>query len=102
MEPGHDVVVGEIDLPELRRWLRHRDGGRRAGRAVPLEQPGEVDVDELVAVHREHIAVLLPERRREADRASAAEPLRLPRADDLDTEAAEAALELRFLPGRRS
>ena len=73
------------------------DGGRATvtvaaapARAVPLEQAVEVDVDELVAVQRQNVAVLQPRSRREADRAAAAEPLGLARAGDLDAEAGEA------------
>ena len=74
---------------------------RRRARAVPLEQAVEVDVDQLVAVQREHVAVL---QARSAPRSGSPPPRpsrsRLPRAGDLDAEAGEALLELRLLAGR--
>ena len=47
-----------------------------------------------------HVAALAAERGGEPDRASAAEPLGLARAGDLDAEAGETLLEVRLLPGR--
>ena len=101
VEAGHDVVVGEIDLPELRRRLRDGDRRCRPARAMPRQQRREIDVDELVAVHREDVAALVAGSGGEADRASAAEPLGLARARDLDSEAGE-ALPRTPAPARRS
>ena len=100
MEARDDVVVGEVDLTELRRRLRDGQRRERAGRPVPFEQRAEVDVDELVAVHREHVAVLGSRAGRVPDPATAAEPLGLARADELDAEPREAPLEL-SPPARR-
>ena len=65
---------------------------------APFEERGEVDVDELVAVHREHVAALAPCFGRVADPASAPEALGLARAGELDAEPREVALELLLLP----
>ena len=64
LEPAHDVVVVDVDEAELR--LRLRDGDRRERTARPVggQQRREVDVDELVAVQREDVALLRPERAR--------------------------------------
>ena len=57
-EPVHDVVVADVDETELRPRLRDGDRGERAAGLVRGEQAGEVDVDELVAVQREDVALL--------------------------------------------
>ena len=69
---------------------------------MPVEQRLEVDLDELVAVQREHVAALLPRSRGELDPAAAAEPLRLLGGDDLGAEAGELALEQLALARRRT
>jgi hypothetical protein len=97
VEAGDDVIVREVDLSELRRRLRHRQGRHRTRRAMPIEECGEVDVDELVAVHREHVTAVGPRSGRVADPASAPEALGLARAGELDAEAREVALELLLL-----
>ncbi len=52
-----------------------------------IEQRREVDVDELVPVHREDLVALRARRGCEPDRATTAEALGLAGADDLDPEA---------------
>ncbi|MCZ7587395.1 MAG: hypothetical protein M5U27_00735 [Gaiella sp.] len=65
---------------------------------MPREQRAELDVDQLVAVHREHVARLPAEAGGEADAAAAAEPLGLARAHEPDTEGAEPVEECLLLP----
>src|SRR4051812_6108371 len=98
-EAVHDVVVVDVDEPELRLRLRDGDRRLRATRAMCGEQSVVVDVDELVAVQRVHVAVLPAPLRRELDAAAAPEALRLLRRDDLRTEAGELGLEERPLAG---
>src|SRR5205807_9800806 len=98
-EAVHDVVVVDVDEPELRLRLRDRDRRGRAARAVRGEQRVVVDVDQLVAVQRVDVTVLLPLPRGELDPAAAAEPLRLLRGDDLGAETGELRLEQRALAG---
>ena len=62
----------------------------------------QVDVEQLVAVQREHRPALAPVRRREAEPAAAAERLRLADRDDLGAEAASSLLEQRLAAARRT
>ena len=66
---------------------------------MALEQRAEVDVEQLVAVHREHVAVLGAAACGEPDPAAAAERLRLLGRDDLGAEPVELALEQLALAG---
>jgi hypothetical protein len=98
VEARHDVVVGQVDLPELGRRLCDGDGRRGAGRAVALQQRAEVDVDELVAVHRDHVALVAAEAGRVTDAAPTPEPLGLASADELHADLAEPVDEDVLLP----
>ena len=71
-----------------------------SGRAVALEERAVVEVEQLVAVHRENGAVLAPMAGGEAQSAAAAERLRLSDGDDLDASPAERCVELVFLSDR--
>ena len=63
------------------------------------EELAEVDVEELVAVEREHGAVLLPPRRSEAQSAATAERFRFADRLDVGTEAGECVDEDVLLAG---
>ena len=67
---------------------------------MEAQQGREVDVDQLVAVQREQVALLAPRLRREADAPAPPQRLRLGDRDDLGAEAAERRLEGAFLAGR--
>ena len=59
MEAGDDVVVGEVDLPELRRRLGDRRRSRRLRwRGARSSRPAKSTSTQLVAVQREDVAVL--------------------------------------------
>ncbi len=60
----------------------------------------KIDVDQLVAVQREHRPVLFPQPRRISEPASTAQTLAFGRRDDVRAEALELALEQRLVPGR--
>ena len=62
-KPADDVLVVDVDDTELRLRLRHGDRRERAAVSVPREQRCEVDVEQLVAVQREHVAARLAQRR---------------------------------------
>src|SRR5206468_12272368 len=91
-EAGHPLAL-EVDDPERRPKRDDRDRRRGAGRPLRLEQPAEVDVDELVAVQGEDLTRLTARRCREADASAAAEGLRLAYGDDLGPDPAERGLE---------
>ena len=97
-----DQVVVEVDHAERRAQRDDRDRRGRGALAVEAQQGREVDVDQLVAVQREQVALLAPRRRREADAPAPPERLRLGDRDDLGAEAAERRLEGRLLAGRSS
>src|SRR5439155_10561872 len=75
-EAGDPIVV-ELDDAERRRRLRDRDRRGCAARAVSSKQGREVEIEQLVAVEREHVVGLLPLRRGEADASTPPEPLGL-------------------------
>src|SRR5204863_9462473 len=89
----------EVDDAERGLRTGHRHGRRAARRTVSREQRAEVDVDELVAVHRVGVAALAPLPRGELDPAAAAEPLGLLGDADLCAEAGQLALDERALAG---
>src|ERR687892_1030650 len=99
-EARDDVLPVQIDDAELRPERNDRDRGRRACLAVSGEQGGEVEVEQLVRVQGEDVAVLLPRPGGEAKAASASERLRLSNRHDLGTEPLELLGEERLLPGR--
>src|SRR5206468_11319826 len=90
---AHDIRFVDVDEPELRPGARDSDRCERAAPAMCSEQRREVDVDELVAVEREQVSVLVAAPRSELDPASAPEPLRLLRRHDLRPEALKLRLE---------
>src|SRR5690242_1151479 len=83
LEPGDHVVVVELDDAErrVRPGDRHRRG--RARGSMVREERAEVDGDQLIAVHRVDVALLLPLPRGELDPAAATETFGLLRTDDL-------------------
>jgi hypothetical protein len=93
LEAGDPVVLAQLDDPEGRARMRHRD--RRGGprRAVPVEERREVDVEQLVAVQRVDVAFLPARGCGEAQSSPAAERLRLGHGDELGPEACELGLE---------
>src|SRR5581483_2200275 len=96
---GDRSVLGELDDAE--RGVHLRDDDRRRG-ARPLvvgEQSADVDVEQLVAVEREHRPALAPPRRREPKPPAPAERLLLPHRLDLGPQAAERVHERVLLPG---
>ena len=68
-------------------------------RSCSPSERGEVDVEQLVAVEREHRSALLPPRGRELQAAAAAERLGLPHRLDLGAEACERVHEHVLLAG---
>src|SRR5262249_14435272 len=93
------VLVVDVDEARLGRRTREGDRRGRAVRAVAVEQAAEVDVDELVAVQGEDVALLPAEGGGEAKPAAAAESLRLLGGDDLGPEPVELPLEQLALAG---
>src|SRR5262245_16656868 len=98
-EAGDAAVVLELDDAERRADLRDHD--RRAGavRVLLGEERRKVDVEQLVAVEREHGAGLLAVRRCELQPAAAPERLGLADGDDLRTDASERVHERLLLAG---
>src|SRR5215207_1032647 len=98
-EPGHDVVVVEVHDPELGPERHQGDSRGRLPLAVPVEERVQVDVQELVTVHREHRPLLTPSLRCEAKPAAATERLRLLDDHDLWPDPGELPLEQLARPG---
>ena len=88
-EAGDRAVLLDLDDAERGADLRDDDRPRGATRLVLGEQRAEVDVEELVAVEREHRALLLPPCGREPQAAPAPERLVLPHRLDLCAEPGE-------------
>src|SRR5215217_4288400 len=99
-ESRDDVVVAEVDDPERR--LERRDGDRRCRARLPVagKYRAEVEVDQLIAVQREDLSRLLPERGCEAKPSPAAERLGLGSRDDLGAQSSELRDEEILGPGR--
>ena len=83
------ILVVELDDTERRVDLRDHDGGGGVARAMALEERAIVEVEQLVAVHRENRAVLAPVACCEVQPAAAAERLRFSHRRDLDAAPAE-------------
>src|SRR3954468_2458255 len=89
-----DALLLELDHAERRLRLRDRDRRRCPVGAMLLEQRGEIDVEQLVSVQPENVAVLPALLRGETDATSPTEPFRLLGDLDLWTEACERFGEL--------
>src|SRR5438552_235640 len=98
-EAGYRPAAVDVDDAERRAHLRDDDRRRGTRLAVLREERGEVDVEQLVAVQREHGPVLVTAGGGEAQPAAAAERLGLADELDLCAERAERVLERGLLAG---
>ena len=98
-EAGDRAVLLDLDDAERGAHLRDDDRPRGAARLVLCEKRAEVDVEELVAVEREHRPLLPPPRGREPQPAAAAERLLLPHRLDLGAESGERVDERLLVSG---
>ena len=98
-EAGDRPVLPQVDDTERRAHLRDHHRRRGARRVVLGDEPAVVEIEQLVAVQREHRPALPTARRGELQPAAAAERLRLADRLDLRAEAAERVDEDLFLAG---
>src|SRR5262249_33827029 len=99
LEADDEVAVAELDDAERGDRPGNGNRGRRTRVSVPGEEHPQIEVEQLVAVQGEHVAVLTPSASRETQAAPPAEWLRLLNRDDLRAEAVEPVLEQRALAG---
>ena len=92
-EAEHGVVLVDVDDPEVRLERDDGDRRRRVRRPVMRGQRAQIEIDELVAVERVHVARVLAGRGREAQAAAAPERLRLLDRDDLGAEPGQVGRE---------